>query len=221
METIKRQMSETFRIAALLAIVGGFLDAYTYVARGGVFANAQTGNIVLLGIAFAQGEFLHALVYLTPICAFIAGVFVDEWIRKHFQPKGRFHWRQIILIIEAIILFTVAFLPFKTGDMVSNVLISFVCSLQVQSFRTVRGVPYASTMCTGNLRSGTELLFHFTQTKNREDGKKVLWYFGIIAFFIVGAIFGVFATRFAQSLAPLFPAGLLLFICVLLLRGGE
>lgn len=36
METIKRQMSETFRIAALLAIVGGFLDAYTYVARGGV-----------------------------------------------------------------------------------------------------------------------------------------------------------------------------------------
>ena len=39
---------ETFRVAALLAVVGGFLDAYTYILRGGVFANAQTGNIVLL-----------------------------------------------------------------------------------------------------------------------------------------------------------------------------
>ena len=44
----KRQMSETFRLGILLAIVGGFLDAYTYISRGEVFANAQTGNICLL-----------------------------------------------------------------------------------------------------------------------------------------------------------------------------
>lgn len=43
----KRQMSDTFLIAVLLAVVGGSLDAYSYVARGHVFANAQTGNIVL------------------------------------------------------------------------------------------------------------------------------------------------------------------------------
>ena len=42
----KRQMSDTFLIAVLLAVVGGSLDAYSYVARGHVFANAQTGNIV-------------------------------------------------------------------------------------------------------------------------------------------------------------------------------
>ena len=41
------QMSETVLIGSLLALAGGFLDAYTYICRGGVFANAQTGNIVL------------------------------------------------------------------------------------------------------------------------------------------------------------------------------
>ena len=46
----KRQMSDSLRVAMLLALAGGFLDAYTYVTRGGVFANAQTGNIVLFGI---------------------------------------------------------------------------------------------------------------------------------------------------------------------------
>ena len=37
----------------LLAGVGGFLDAYTFVGYHGVFANAQTGNIVLLGVGAA------------------------------------------------------------------------------------------------------------------------------------------------------------------------
>ena len=36
-----RQMSESFRLGAVLALAGGFLDAYTYLVRGGVFANAR------------------------------------------------------------------------------------------------------------------------------------------------------------------------------------
>ena len=55
----KRQMSDTFLIAVLLAVVGGSLDAYSYVARGHVFANAQTGNIVLFGLHLADGEWIY------------------------------------------------------------------------------------------------------------------------------------------------------------------
>ncbi len=47
---ISNQPSESLILGLFLAFVGGFLDAYTYVARDHVFANAQTGNIVLLGI---------------------------------------------------------------------------------------------------------------------------------------------------------------------------
>lgn len=42
------------RLGVLLALVGGGLDAYTFISRGGVFAGAQTGNVVLLGVAAAQ-----------------------------------------------------------------------------------------------------------------------------------------------------------------------
>lgn len=38
----KIQMSEAFQLGAVLAVIGGFLDAYSYLLRGGVFANAQT-----------------------------------------------------------------------------------------------------------------------------------------------------------------------------------
>ena len=57
-------MSESFRLATILALTGGFMDAYSYLMRGGVFANAETGNIVLMGISLAQGEWQRALYYL-------------------------------------------------------------------------------------------------------------------------------------------------------------
>ena len=48
-----KQMSESFALAVVLAIAGGFMDTYSYICRGGVFANAETGNIVLMAINMA------------------------------------------------------------------------------------------------------------------------------------------------------------------------
>lgn len=56
--------SNSVFLGILLAIVGGFLDAYTYVSRDGVFANAQTGNMVLLGIRAAQGEWKETVRFI-------------------------------------------------------------------------------------------------------------------------------------------------------------
>ncbi len=52
----QKQMSDSLTVGVLLAVVGGFLDAYTYLLRGHVFANAQTGNIVLLGFRPPKGS---------------------------------------------------------------------------------------------------------------------------------------------------------------------
>lgn len=181
---------ETFRIAALLALVGGFLDAYTYILRGGVFANAQTGNIVLLGISLADGQVEKALYYVIPIVAFALGVFITEVIKKYstLREFERFeHW---IIAIEIILIFIVGFLPESTPNGIVNITISFVCSLQVNSFRKLKSLPYATTMCTGNLRSGTEKLFHYLVNREEKAGLQAAHYFGIILIFIVGAILG-------------------------------
>ncbi len=54
MERNRYAIHETLPIGILLTAVGGFLEAYTYLLRGGVFCNAQTGNIVLLALALAK-----------------------------------------------------------------------------------------------------------------------------------------------------------------------
>lgn len=181
---------ETFRIAALLALVGGFLDAYTYLLRGGVFANAQTGNIVLLAVNIAQKQWTKAGYYLIPIAAFAAGVFMTNLLREQLKKNGFLKFEHCILLFEAGLLFFIGFLPKECPDGIINVTISFICSLQVNTFRKVREVPYASTMCTGNLRSGTEKLFLFIVERNTEAGRSFLHYFGIILLFIIGAAAG-------------------------------
>ena len=89
------QMSETLFLGALLTVTGGFLDAYTYLCRGKVFANAQTGNIVLLGVKLAEGQFDALLHYLIPILAFALGVVVAELTRRRFRSHPAIHWRSL------------------------------------------------------------------------------------------------------------------------------
>ena len=61
--------SERFHIACILAIVGGFLDIYTYTLKGSVFATAETGNLILLGIGssydITNGKFLDLKLLLS------------------------------------------------------------------------------------------------------------------------------------------------------------
>ena len=85
-------MSEAFQLGAVLAVVGGFLDAYSYLFRGGVFANAQTGNIVLRGISLQKGKWQGAVHYTIPFLAFSAGVIGVEQSKKDFyqQPQTLF-----------------------------------------------------------------------------------------------------------------------------------
>lgn len=202
--TEKKQMSETYRLGMILAIVGGFLDAYTYISRGGVFANAQTGNIVLLGINVSKGNLQMVGFYFLPIFAFFIGILAAEMIKKRHKYNDNIHWRQIIILIEIITLLIVGFIPSGNLDTLCNILISFVCSLQVEGFRKVNGNAYATTMCTGNLRSATENLYKYKQTKNKQLLRNSIQYYGIICFFILGAIIGSLLTKIFFTKAVLF-----------------
>ena len=193
------QMSEAFLTSIFLAVSGGFQDAYTYNTREEVFSNAQTGNVVLMSQNFMVGRWMDGLRYLFPLLAFAFGVFFAERIQGRFKYAKRLHWRQGILLLEIVILFAVGFIP-QEYNMAATVLVSFACAMQVQTFRKVRGHAYASTMCIGNMRSGTEALCVYFHTHDREVLKKALTYFGVIGIFAVGAGLGsVLTARFAEK----------------------
>ena len=189
-EKIRIQTSETFLLSAILALSGGFQDAYTYNVRNKVFSNAQTGNVVLMSQHLMIGEWMKGLSYLFPILSFALGVLVAERIGHRYKKAKRIHWRQIVVMIEIIILFVVGFIPHRY-DMIATMLVSFSCSMQVQSFRKVNGYGYASTMCIGDLRSGVEALCIWRKTHEPQARDRMLRYFGIILLFAIGAGIGI------------------------------
>ena len=193
------QKSESFLLSALLSFSGGLQDAYTYIVRGKVFANAQTGNVVLMSQNLMCGQWSQGLYYLCPLLSFSLGVFIAERIENRFKKNKSLHWQQIILLIEMITLALVGLLP-NRFDMVANMLVSFSCAMQVQTFRKVQGYAYASTMCIGNLRSGTESLSEYFRSRDKMALRKALNLFGIILVFAIGAgtggiLSGVFGIR--------------------------
>lgn len=185
----KNQMSESFPIGIALTLTGGFLDSYSYVCRGGVFANAQTGNLVLFAKGIADRDFAMSMRYIFPIFAFACGIFISEIIRQKLRYMEVIHWRQIILLFEILLLTIAGFLPNKL-DILSNTLISMTCAMQANTFRKFKGNPYATTMCTGNIKSATEKFAAYTVTGDRELLRKSLDYSSIIVIFAIGAAVG-------------------------------
>ena len=221
MATHSRQMSEAFRTTVFLTLSGGFQDAYTYMGRGKVFANAQTGNIVLMATNFCEGDFAKVLRYLLPLLAFAAGVYFAEGIRNRYHLMERFHWRQLILLIEIALLFVVGFIP-NNLDWLANMLVSFVCAMQVQSFRKVHGNAYASTMCIGNMRSGMESLVVYFHLHDKKVLHKALHYFGVILLFAFGAGVGAHCVGVFGNKTIWFSCALLLVsLCFMFIQDEE
>lgn len=210
----RRHPADSLALGLVLAAAGGFMDAYTFIARGGVFANAQTGNLVLLGVRAFEGD-VRALHYLAPVLAFVLGVLACQALRagqRRLRPVG---WRQAVLIGEAVLLAASAFAPQSCNDAV-NAGVSFACAMQVSAFRSLRGQPYATTMCTGNLRSGTEALWKGVAARDGDSLRAGGRYFAVIGCFVAGAGAGALLTEAFREVTALFPAGLLLLAGALL-----
>lgn len=183
-------VSESVPFCMLLAIVGGFLDAYTFVGRGGVFCNAQTGNIVLLGVYLSAGRWQSALKHVPPVIAFIVGVFLAETIKRNNSPIHYLDWKRIILIFETIILFIIGFIPSSAPDVIVTATVSLVASIQVSSFRKLVDSQFNTTMSTGNLRSASQALYLAITQKDTDAAIRSIRYFIIIFSFFSGALTG-------------------------------
>lgn len=210
--TFHRQVSDTIRLGILLALSGGLMDAYSYIYRGEVFANAQTGNILLLGVNLSQGRWREAVEYLVPVMAFATGILIAFLIRQHFRAReGKLHWRQLGVLGELIILALVAFLPHRV-DLLANSMISLACGFQVEAFRKIHGNSIATTMCIGNLRAGLHAAAEFAVSKKRADRNRAITYFTVILSFAMGAVLGNLAVHRWQNWA-IWGSSLLLLVC--------
>ncbi len=209
---------ERTAVALSLAALGGYLDAYTYVLKNGVFANAQTGNVVLLAISALSWNLATIGRYAFPILFFSAGILISEL----FKAQETAHPRRIelVLSLESAILLAIGFFGNKLPDSATTCSISFLAALQVSTFNRLNGSAIATTMITGNLRSSMECLYRFIRHGQGEDGRRFAGYALVIGTFAAGASVGAYASK-ALGDGAIFCSLLFIGIAYLAYRWGR
>ncbi len=212
-----RPTTESLRLGAVLTVAGGFLDAYTYVGRHGVFANAQTGNLVLFGVEAAAGQWSQALRHVPPVVAFALGVAVAETLRRP-RVAAALRWpTRAALVLEIAVLVVVGFLPAGVPDLVVTVTIAFVASIQVSTFGTLIRWRYNTTVMTGNLRSAVQALYLATVADDMEARERFRGLATMILCFLTGALLGAYLTARLGPPAAWAASGILLAALALFL----
>lgn len=181
---------EQLFFALLLTFVCGFFDAYTFVNYNGQFANAQTANIIFIGMELANSNYRDALRYVPPVIAFIIGVLFNEFIMNKFKAIPIARYVNLSLLLQTFLLVFAYFVPKIWFVNLVPLVISFVCAMQFDSFRSVNKVQFASIFCTGNLRSATEHFFRYFYRKEKESMEKFIMYTSLLLAFIGGVISG-------------------------------
>ena len=182
----KYYIHEGLRCAMTLTFISGYVNAFTFMTQGRRFAGVQSGNVVSFAMSLAEGNISRALDFLLPMIVFMLGqsftYFMHRWANKH-----NIHWyffsSFILTLIAAVTAVLTPLLPaFFT---VSG--LAFFASIQVDTFKSLRGAGYANVMMTGNVKNAAYQL-----TKGIYEGNKELILIGrntlfVIISFIIGA----------------------------------
>lgn len=176
-----------------LIMVSGFWGAFTYLLRGNVFCNAQTGNVVLLGLAIGSGQISEAIYYMIPISAYLAGAFISETLPNPIKRIMQIRWDTLLIGVEIIVVIILGFIPESFPVQISQVAINFIASMQFNTFRQAQGTPMATTFATNHIRQIGIGLAKEIQHRNKEDKShriKLEKHFFMLLYFLLGAIIG-------------------------------
>ena len=172
----------------LLIVVAGWFGAYTFILRGGVFCNAQTANVVLFAIALGSGDWHKVLYLLVPIGAYIFGAFLSEFLGKTVKTLRLLRWDTILIGIEAVAALLLGFLPESAPDQICQIVLNFICSMQFNTFRQVKGIPAATTFVTNHIRQVGANAAKFLRHRDKDSGNRLKLHGMMIFCFALGAV---------------------------------
>jgi uncharacterized membrane protein YoaK (UPF0700 family) len=178
--------------SAIATMAGGATDAWVYFAHGHVFASAQTGNVVLMGIAFAAGDVASAATHLPSLLAFATGALTSR-LSGQLLKRGRLNSRNIRLAVACVML--VALGPFadRMSDRAVTACVGFIAGVQITSLSHIGSWSFNTGMTTGNLLAGVSALAN-ALTGSAEEWPHAAAMFLLCFAFGVGAAAGAWLT---------------------------
>lgn len=210
-----RQTKTTLPPALILTLANGFLDAYTYLEFGGVFANVQTANVIFFALNLIQEHWFLAFSRLWPIFAFMAGVAIAAHLKSGRIERVIPHPLRWTIGIQAAFFVGVGFLPSTVPATAVTVPIACLAGTQIGLFRNIGELNYLPVATTGNLMRVVEAGYRGFVDKESGQRQAFRVYSTLITAFATGAAIGTAATKAWGHPAIWMPAGCLVAALVL------
>ncbi|WP_246224800.1 YoaK family protein [Lentilactobacillus kribbianus] len=213
----KDNIAEQPGFGALLTMVAGAIDAYTFMLHGEVFAGLQTGNLILLGLNLGKGQFEMSVRYALSLLAFFLGTILIRLLqRSHWFKNADKFRRQMILAYEFMLLVIVAVIGQILPNLLTTSILSMAAAAELQEFRRLAGGPFTPLMMTGNLRTLAEssfdaIIYHETSAQQKLKVTGL-----IMVTFALGAGLVAGLIPLLGAFTILFPAGLIVIAFLLI-----
>jgi uncharacterized membrane protein YoaK (UPF0700 family) len=143
--------------SAIATTSGGAMDAWVYLAHGHVFANAQTGNVVLMGIALAGGDVAGAATHLPSLLAFAVGALASR-LSGDLLKRRRLNSRNVRLGLACVMLVALGLFADRMSDQAVTACVGFIAGVQITSLSHIGSWSFNTAMTTGNLLAGMSAL---------------------------------------------------------------
>lgn len=209
------ERARTLWFALLLTVSNGFMDAHTFVVRGGVFANVQTGNVIFAAIDAAEGKLHAALAHVWPIGAFVVGMLLASHIKSGRAEHLVRHPLRWMMTIQVIALVVIGFVPLTVAHNYVTVPIAFMAAMQIGLFRNIGDLAYLPVATTGNLMRFVESGYDGIVEKKPGALRSSGIYGTVVIAFASGAVGGAFASDAWGAHAVWVAAGILAATLVL------
>ena len=191
---VKREFhSRSKFFACLLTFCAGFVDAYTFMERGGTLVAGQTGNVVFLSVELIHHKTGEIEVKLATMIAFMLGIFLITVFRPFFEQSI---WRVSSISPMVLICTLVGFMPSTVPNMLIVPPIAFCMGVVATAFGEVDGIVYNNSFMTGNIKKTMVAFGNFVRTQEKPYLKEGIFFVALLGSFVIGAIISTYLLQF-------------------------
>ena len=192
----------TLAAGSVLMVATGFLDAYTYLRQGHVFAQAMTGNLVLVAVGAAQPDVVAFWRPLSVYAAFLVGVAATwVWSRVDALARPVPPPQLATLALQVGVLLVVGAVAGAVPSAVVAPVIAFVAGMQIAAFRDVGPVSFTTTVMTTNSMRTAGAVLDALASRDGAAVAAARTYGTALAGFVTGAVLGAAASAAAGDRA--------------------
>lgn len=198
-------------LQCLMSLNGGLLGAYAILGHG-MFASAETANMLELILALLGHNLREVLIRLAGLLLFVAGMLLCNYLSK----DPRINSRRYALSAEALGIFVLCLIPATVDPFVSVLPVFFISATQWTAFHGDSRYNSSTIFSSNNLKQAALATQNYLLDKDPEQLQKAGFFWGTLLWFHLGVACAYFLCHAFGKLSALFciiPMGISFVLC--------